>query len=232
LIPRNPGDFKLPPISFSYFDPSANQYKTITSEAFDISVEKGDETQSAAVVSGLSKEDVKFVGKDILFIKVGNIKLFKTNNHFFGSFLFYGIYALALLAFAVIIIMRRRIIKQNANIAFVRNKRADKFASKRLKQARIHLQANEKEKFYEELLKGIWGYLSDKLNIPLADLSRDTAKEYLQGKGIAPDLLNNFIGLVDNCEYARYAPASSDIMMKDDYQKAMEIITTLQQKLR
>jgi hypothetical protein len=232
IIPRNPGNFKLTPISFSYFDVGANQYKTLSSKEFDFTIEKGSSTQNTTIVSGLSKEDVKFLGKDILFIKTSNFNLKKVNHYFFGSIWFDFIYALGLLGFIVIVWFRRRVIQQNANLALMRNRRADKFASKRLKQAKIHLAANEKAKFYDELLKGIWGYLSDKLNIPLSELSRDTACEIFTKREVDQGTVELFIQLVDNCEYAHYAPDSSGISLQDDYNKAIDLISKLQHKLR
>jgi len=232
MIPRNPGTYKIPAINFSYFDPATGQYKTTSSQEFDINVAKGDDVQSATVVTGLSKEDVKFLGKDILFIKTGNFNLVRVGQHFFGSIGFYMIYILGLLAFIGIIVWRRTMIRQNANAALMRNRKADKFAAKRLKQSKIHMLANEKEKFYEELLKAIWGYLSDKFNIPLADLSRDTSIELLQGRNVDKETVDQFIELVDNCEFARYAPGATSDSIQQDYQKTIALITKLQQKLK
>jgi hypothetical protein len=232
LIPRNPGDFTIAPLTFSYFDVASNQYKTLKSNEFNFKVEKGAGGQSSNVVSGLSKEDVKFFGKDILYIKTNHFNLSKINNYFFGSGLFYLIYIAGLIAFGLIIWFRRRIITQNANIAYVKNRRADKFATKRLKQAKIHLTANEQEKFYDELLKAIWGYLSDKLNIALSDLSRDTALEMLRNRGVDEETLLSFIQLVDNGEFARYAPSSAGISIQEDYNKAIDLISKFQNKLK
>jgi hypothetical protein len=114
----------------------------------------------------------------------------------------------------------------------VKNRRADKYASKRLKQAKIHMGHNEKEKFYDELLKAIWGYLSDKLNIPLSDLSRDAAREVFEQRQVDQETVSLFNQLVDNCEFARYAPESAGISLQDDYHKAIDLISKLQHKLR
>jgi hypothetical protein len=232
LIPRNPGNFRISPISFTYFDIASNQFKTLTSGEFNFSITKGADSLATNVISGRSKEDVQFLGKDIIFIKTNDFKLYKANRYFLGSLWFYLIYIVGLIAFITIIWFRRRIIRQNANIALVRNRRADKFASKRLKQAKIHLGNNEKEKFYDELLNAIWGYLSDKLNIPLSDLSRDTTREIFEKREIDEEIVHLFIQLVDNCEFARYAPGSAGISMQDDYSKAIDLISKFQQKLR
>ena len=232
LIPRNPGNYRISPITFSYFDVAANQYKTLTSSKFNFTVEKGSNTQNSNVVSGGSKEEVKFIGKDILYIKTGNFKLSGINDFFLGSRWFNFAVTASLLAFIVIVWFRRRLIRQNANMAFVKNRRADKYASKRLKQAKIHLGLNEKQKFYDELLKAIWGYLSDKLNIPLSDLSRDTARGIFEKRQVDQETIILFNQLVDNCEFARYAPESAGNSLQDDYHKAIDLISKLQHTLK
>lgn len=232
VIPRNAGSYKIPAINFTYFDPSLGQYKTITSHDFDIEVAKGDNVESATVVTGLSKEDVKFIGKDILFIKTDNFDFVRAGEYFFGSVLFYLIIIVSLLAFVGIIIWRRSVIRQNANAALMRNRKADKFATRRLKQSKVHLLANEREKFYDELLKAIWGYLSDKFNIPQSDLSRDNAIDLLNKHNVDEATVKQFIELVDNCEFARYAPGTSNDSINQDYQRTIDLITKLQQKLK
>jgi hypothetical protein len=232
IIPRNAGEFHIGPVAFSYFDVDANQFKTLNSDEFVLNIEKGPETAATTVVSGLAKEDIKFIGKDILFIKTNDFGLSKTNSYFFGSFFFWLLYLIGIIAFGSLIWMRRRLISQNANVALVRNRRADKFASRRLKQASLHLKASEKEQFYEELLKAIWGYLSDKLNIAQSELSRDTARDLLEKRGVEEPVLKLFLEIADSCEYARYAPESTGAALHDDYNKAMELITKLQQKLK
>ncbi|HEY4787846.1 MAG TPA: BatD family protein [Bacteroidales bacterium] len=232
LIPRNPGQFNISPITFSYFDVAANQYKTLTSKEFSFDVAKGADNQTGNIITSQSKEDVKFLGKDIRFIKIKDFKLLKANSYFFGSTFFYVIYILGFLVFVLIVWFRRRIIKQNANVAYVRNRRADKFASKRLKQAKSYLTTNEKEMFFDEVLKAVWLYLSDKLNISLAELSRDTALELLKNKNIDEEIIQMFNQLIDNCEFARYAPSAPGVSMQDDYQRAIDLITKLQQKLK
>ncbi len=232
LVPRNAGEFRVAPIAFTYFDIGANQYKTITSNEFVFNIEKGNESQATTVVTGLSKEDVKYIGKDILFIKTNNFRLSARYGSLFTSFWWYLIYIGGIVTFITIVWFRRRSIQINSNVALVKNRRADKFATKRLKQAKIHLDTQQIGPFYEELLKGIWGYLSDKLNIPLSELSRDYARELLGKHNLESEISTDFINLVDNCEFARYAPPSLSNTMQTDYDKAIDLILKLQQKLR
>ncbi len=232
IVPRNPGEFRIAPLAFTYFDVSSNQYKTITSKEFVFNIEKGESSQATTVVSGLSKEDVKYIGKDIFFIKTNNFAVSPKYESLYTSILWYSIYIVSLLSFITVVWFRRRNIMINSNVALVKNRRADKFATKRLKQAKIHLDAKENEKFYEELLNGIWGYLSDKLNIPLSELSRENAREMLEKHNLTPEIIQDFVQLVDNCEYERYAPPSQSISMQNDYDKAIDLMLKLQLKLR
>lgn len=232
LIPRAPGKITLPPIEFSYFDPIAKQYKTLTSPATTIDVEPA--TGGGNIVTGraVSKEDLRFLGKDIEYIKLNDIKLRKSGSRLFGSVFFYAGYILPLLIFISILLWRRNYIRQSANLALTKNRRAQKFATRRLKKAKEYLAQSKKENFYEEVLKAIWGYLSDKLNIPVSELSRDNAREQLLDSGVDEESVIRVMNLLDTCEFARYAPASNDNTMESDYREAVSVITRIQEKIR
>ena len=233
IIPRHSGDFTIPPVEFSYFDIPTKKYKKYTSDEFKISVAKsGDEDKNPAVISGLSKEDIKFIGKDIRFIKQGKEKLRLKNDLLFGSSLFYSIYAGSFLLFMFIILFWRKKIQEAANIVRVKNKRANKIARMRLKSASVFLKNKDTVHFYDELLQAIWGYMSDKLAIPVSELSRDKAMEMLVKFNIDEELKNKFIELLDSCEFARYAPSAVHHEMDITYQKAVDIISKLEQKIR
>jgi hypothetical protein len=232
IIPRHAGDYKISPIEFSYFDPSSKLYKTLTTREFNISVAKGKEDTTSVIITGLSKEDVKLLGSDILFIKNQPFKLFKMNRFIIGSIEFYAIYIISILLFVLFIIIRRKRIKRSADAGLVKNRRANKYARRRLRKALRMLKNNNSEAFYEEVLRAIWGYLSDKLNIPVADLSKDTSKEALIRNNIDEELLNTFYYIIDNCEYARYSPEHESEEMHKLYNKAIKTIIKLQQKLK
>lgn len=232
IIPRHAGNFKISPIKFSYFDPSSKVYRTLTTQEFNIAVAKGKEDTTSVIITGLSKEDVKLLGSDILFIKNKPFKLFKMNRFIIGSVKFYAIYLLAIVLFVLFIIIRRKRINRNANVGLVKNRRANKYARKRLRIALGMLKKNNHESFYEEVLKAMWGYLSDKLNIPVADLSKDTSKEALIKNKIDEELLNTFYYIIDNCEYARFSPEHESTEMHKLYNDAIKTIIKLQQKLK
>ncbi|UCH13535.1 MAG: protein BatD [Bacteroidales bacterium] len=232
IIPRHAGEFKISPIKFSYFDPSSKLYKTLSTREFNISVTKGKEDTTSVIITGLSKEDVKLLGSDILFIKNKPFELVKMNRFIIGSVKFYAIYLLSILLFVIFIIIRRKSIKRNANVSLVKNRRANKYARKRLKKALSMLKKNNHESFYEEVLKAMWGYLSDKLNIPVADLSKDTSREALIKNNINQELMNTFYYIIDNCEYARFSPEHESTEMHKLYNDAIKTIIKLQQKLK
>lgn len=232
LIPRAPGKMTLPPIEFSYFDPIAKQFKTVSSPSVTLDVDPATNNGSVASNHGVSKEDVQFLGKDIEYIKLNEIFLRKKGNVLFGSLFFYGGYLVSLLLFGGILIWRRNYIKQSSNLVLSKNRKAQKYAISRLKKAKEYLVQAKKENFYEEVLGALWGYISDKLNIPVSDLSRDYARVQLLHANVDEGLIQRTMDLIDTCEYARYAPATSDNTMENDYKEAVSIITQIQEKIR
>ena len=233
IIPRYSGTYRIAPITFSYFDTKTKKYKTITSKEFEIFVEKGsgDAEMTSGVVQGLSKEDVKFIGKDIRFLKTG-FQLKKKEKTLFNSLMFYLAYAISALLFIIIIIVRRVQIKQNANQASVKNRKANRVSKKRLKKAAGFMKQNHDEKFYDEILKAVWGYLSDKLLIPVANLTKDNVSEILEQRKVDNESILSLIQLLDACEFARFAPASVTGGMEDIYKKTVKLISKLDQKIK
>ena len=232
IIPRHAGTYRISPITFSFFNPKTEKYQSVSTKEFVIDVAKGEETEGGSVITGLSKEDVQFIGKDIQFIKQNELKLRNLDETYFGSGRFYLTYGISLLFFGMLVFFRKEQIKKNADISRVKNRKANKLARKRLKIANNHLKQGNSEKFYEETLKGLYGYLSDKLSIPMADLSKEKAVEAFENQQVQHDLQNQFIELLDTCEYARYAPKSNHQVATDDYEKAIQVITKLEQNLK
>ena len=232
FIPRFAGNFTIPSVRFVFFNPSTRQFETQTTDAYNIKVEKGSDDTNASVVSSFSKENVKMIGKDIRFIKQNKSKLKPKDSSFYGTFEFYIIYILSLLAFAVLFVLNRKKIKENANIALMRNKRANKIANKRLREASVFLKNNDAEKFFESVIKALWGYLSDKLSIPVADLNREKASESLLNKGIEQETISELLKIIDDCEYARYAPAAFSGTMKDVYDGAARIMGIFEKQIK
>lgn len=232
IIPRYAGDFTIPAQKFVYFDPATRTYKTTFTKQFDIHVEKGSDDQSTTVVSSLSKENVKYIGKDIRYIKQNNLVLNAVNDHFFGSIPFYGAYGVSILAFIFILIFQKKRARDNANIALMRNKKASKMARKHLKAASICVKADNKEEFYDALLRAFWGYLSDKLTLAQSELNRDNAKATLSEYTVNDETIEEFISLIDTCEMARFAPSAVHEQIADLYKKAEKVIGKFEKQIR
>lgn len=238
IIPRYSGEYKIPGIRFSYFDPQSNSYKMITGKDYDIHVRKGAEkgtagTEGNAAVKSFKKEDVRFVGEDIRYLKTGALKLKEAGVRFFGTTSYWLALLIPFVLFVVGAILNRRRIKANADIVRVKNKAANKMARKRLKVAAGAMKNHNAEQFYDEVLKALWGYMSYKLNIDRAELNRDNISEILQQKGADEDWIKEFIAVLDTCEYARYAPGSnSDQEMGKVYSDSIEVITRLDKAIK
>ena len=230
VIPRVSGDFSLTPLEFSYFDPAKNKYVTLSSDTYNLTVERSANEGGSGIIYAGGQESIKVVGNDILhIITVG--KLHKTEGLLFASTLYFIIIVVMFVVFAAAIILNKRINKFNQNQVLVRNKKATKIAKKRLKNAYDYLKIKDQNHFYEELSQALWGYISDKLNISRSQLSMDTVREMMNSKNVSEDIVNQFIELLNNCEFARFAPGDSDKKMEDLYQKGLDVITKAEKNL-
>ncbi len=232
LIPRHAGNYRIPPVTFSYFNPDKDDYYILQTSEFRIAVEKGEEEEPVNVISGLSKEDLKILGSDILFIKTYRFKLFPSGKTLFGSLSFYLLYIIPLLLFILIVLIRRVHIKKRQNIELLKNRKASKVARRKLRQALRYLEQERKEEFFASLLHAFWGYLSDKLSIPISELSRETAEKNLSTHLSDKELIDRFIKVIDDCEMARYSPQSGTEQMDTLYTEAMKLIIKMEQNLR
>jgi hypothetical protein len=232
FIPRYAGTFTIPSENFIYFDPSSQSYKTLPTTEFTIHVEKGADDQSTTVVSSISKQDVKYIGKDIRYIKTDNTSLKSKNAILFGSFNFFLIYIAALLAFAFLVFFQQKRIRENANLALMRNRRASKIARKHLNAASLCVKSNNRDEFFEALLRAFWGYLSDKLTLPLSELNRDNARATLAKYSVEDSTIEEFMSLIDICEMARFAPTAVNESIAELYQKAEMLISNFEKQIR
>lgn len=232
LIPRHYGNFTIPPVTYSYFNSSTGKYESLTTPEFRFHARKvSGESSEITVYGGVSKEDVKFLGKDIRFIRTDPGKLKRPSILIVSRNSFYLGYIIALLTFLIILFIRKEHIRRNADIVAVRNRKAGKIAVKRLKEASICLKKGETDRFYEEILKAIWGYLSDKLNIPVSDLTRNSAVDALKAGGIDDEKIKALYTILDKCEYARYAPASAGTELSEIYNDASRFIRSVENSM-
>ncbi len=231
-IPRSAGSFVIPPMEFSYFDTQDKTYKTLKTSAYSLTVEKGESDDTAVVGTYVSKEDVKQISTDIRYIAVQPVALRPEPVLFFGTWKFWLCYLLPLMLAALMFVFFRKQIKENADVARRKNKKANKVAQKRLKAAKKYWKENKKELFYDEVLKASWIYLSDKLSIPMANLNKANVCDELAAHQVPQEHIDAFIDVLNTCEFARYAPASGEDPMGELYAKVVKVISNLEECLK
>jgi len=231
-IPRTPGEFTIPPVEFTYFDPDKRQYVTVKSKEFALSITPDGNDSGRVLVTGYGKEDIKFIGKDIRFIKTEPAKLRLQHSFLFGSALYFTLIVLAILLFGAFVVLFGKRRREMSNIALIKNRKANRVAQKRLQVAEKHLRADSKAQFFEEVHKGIWGYLSATRIIPYANLTSDSAREELAKRGIENADIEELMRIIGVCEYARFAPKAEHSEMDSLYQSAHRLISKLEQAIR
>jgi hypothetical protein len=232
VIPRSPGNFRIPPVQFSFFDPSSGTFRNVSSSALDLAVARGSETGSDATIAGNVREDVRIISRDIRHIKTTGIILRQIGDDPFGSFRFYLWFIGPVVIFTVFILLQTKNIRDRADAARMKNRRASRMARRRLKLAGRHLEENNSQQFYDETLRALWGYLSDKLLIPVSELNRQNAKAALAEKNINENDIGQLMDVINKCEFARYAPAASDADKNTIYRNTMQVITSIEQNIR
>ena len=231
-IPRHAGTYTIPPIEFSYFDLKSQSYKTLKTDAYTLNVAKGEGNADQVVANFTSKEDLKVLGQDIRYIKTGNTRLTQKDDYFYGSTSYWLWYIVPLALFIAFMVIYRKQAMENANVAKVRTKKANKVATKRMKNAGKLLAEKKSEAFYDEVLKALWGYISDKLSIPVSQLSKDNIEEELQKHQVADELIKEFINNLNDCEFARYAPGNQDEKMDKIYSSAIDVISKMENSIK
>ncbi|PZX14410.1 oxygen tolerance protein BatD [Breznakibacter xylanolyticus] len=234
VIPRHAGDFTIPPVTLSYFDIHTKQYKQLSSGNITINVEKGSGDESAAVIQqfAASREDLKFIGKDIRYIKTDKGKMKPRGSFLYGSLMFWVLMIVPVIGFIIFILVIQKQLHDSANVIQTRHRKASKLATKRLKQASHLLKTGHKEGFYDELLRALWGYMGDKLKLPVAQLSRDNASNLMSQMQVPEGTIQRFMNILDTCEFARYAPASGSAEMDKLYHETIETITLLENQMK
>lgn len=233
FIPRSHGDYVIDPVVYSYYDVNQNKYVTLETPPIPIMVERGNESDAGGVVmSGTVRKDVQNLGSDIRFINVKASGLSPKGDFFVGSVLFWVILALLAVAAAVCWAVFRHIAARKADVVGTKNRKATKMALKRLQLANTFLKQNLYTAFYEELHKALLGFISDKLNMPVSELSRERITEALAEGRVEASLIEAFIGILDACEFARYAPDSGHEAMEAHYQAAVEVISSIDSEMK
>lgn len=230
--PRFEGEYTIPSIHFAFFNPATGSYVTRSTPEYTLQVRKGTDDPSGPVMSSRRREELQLLGQDIRFIKQGNPMLRTTGSTFFGTALYYFFYGASTFLFVVLFIVFRKKARENANAALMRNKKANRLAVRRLKDAAGFMKKNQHEAFHESILKAFWGYLSDKLGIPVANLNRDSAVETLAQRNVEEGLINDFVEIIEHCEFARFAPSGGSQTRTELYHKAVSTMSRLEKQIK
>lgn len=233
FIPRHSGNYEIPSAEFSYFDVNERTYKTLRTPVYKLEVSKGSGAENQTVVGNyVDKEDVKQLGKDIRYIQTEDIELSKEEISIYGSLTCWLMYLIPLLISLVLFIFFRKKALENADLDLVKNKKANKIAQKRLKLAQRLLKEGKKDSFYEEILKAVWDYLSDKLSIPVALLTKEKVADELSKRAVEAPVLNQLNQILSTCEFARYAPNSGQQEMGNLYDDSIRVISELEEVIK
>ena len=235
-IPRFGGNFEIPSVKFVYFDVNKGSYQTLNTPVYKINVDgNATSTSGTTVVSPtVNKENVKQLSTDIRFIHTDIEKdLNRKSSHFAFSSSMYVCLLTPLFIFIIVLLLLQKQAKENANVALRNTKRANKVAKKRLKEAQKCLKAGEKSKFYEETMRALWGYIADKLTIPVSELTKDNVQEKLTSHSCDEELIKEFLSCLSDCEFARFSPVVDDSLSMDNiYNRAADLIGKLDNTLR
>ena len=226
IVPRNQGTYNIPAVEFTYYDITENKYKTIKTQPFKLEVSKGSgDSGSSADYSNLKNQDIRP-------IKGGDIKVINVNDIFFDSASYWTVLSVLFIAFIGLLVTFRRRAIENANISKMKSKKANRIATKRLRNASKLMLAGDNNKFYDEVLRALWGYIGDKLNMPVEQLSRENISETLTNHGVDEDTVTMFIHAIDECEFNRYAPGDAKGNMNMTFESAMTAIIKIEDVMK
>ena len=229
-VPRHQGKYEIPPVELVYYDTQVNSYKTIKTQAFELNVAKG--SGSASVTDYTGQEEVEQLNKDIRYIKTGDAAVHDVDDFFFGSTGYWvAMLLLAAIFVSLFVVFRHRAI-ENANIDLMRGKKANKVATRRLKKANGLMLDGKASLFYDEVLRALWGYVGDKLSIPVENLSRENISQRLGERGVGEETISLFIGALDECEFERYAPGDVAGNMSKTFEAAMTAIMKIEETMK
>ena len=230
FIARAEGTYSIDPIEFTYFDLQRNEYVTLRSRPMTLEITPDERGGGDAVVMqgrGLSKEEVRLLGEDIRFIKLGNPQLRAARVPFLFSGAYWGLQGLIVVLFVAVYASLRKRIRESQNLALVRGKRANKVAVQRFRAAKGYMEEQNRHAFYEEMLRALWGYMGDKFNIPVANLTKENVREELHKRGVSAEDSQRFTNIITQCDEAQYSPAES-ARMGDVYSEGVDLISRIE----
>lgn len=221
VVPRHGGKFVVPPVEFTYFDTKTDSYKTLRTDSFLLSVAN----TKGFVSNHANREDVKVLNSDIRYIMTGGRGTHQTGSRFFASRFYFALYPLAI--FTVLVIGFVRYLNQKSDGSKKRGRRAGKAAAKRLKEAAKLMKQGEREAFYDEIMRALWGYVADKLSLPVSGLSKDNVRQLLLERNVADTDIQCFLDVLSDSEFARFAPQAAGVTMQQTMDNAVDVINTL-----
>jgi hypothetical protein len=230
LVPRNAGEYKIPVGDFSYFDLEKNAYQKIAGQEFVLKVLKGEES-SAPVVTGVSKNDVQFIGKDIRFIKTAPLVLPQNSPILYNTPLFYSAMTAPVLLFMLLLGWRKRKEEREGNVSLIKSRGANKVARKRLSTAKKFLDQQNRTGFLDEMFRALWGFVSDKLQIPVSELSKENVANAMAARKVSQETVGGFISALDRIELARFAPGVAS-SIEEIYKSGINVISKLEEEIR
>ena len=234
FIARAEGAYDIEPIEFTYFDPQRVQYVTLKSKPLTLEITPDARGGGDAVVMqgrGMSKEEVKMLGQDIRFIKLGGAQLRSERVPFIFSAAYWILLLGVLALFTMIYVALRKQIRESQNVALVRGKRANKVAVQRFRAAKRYMEEQNRHAFYEEMLRALWGYMSDKFNIPVANLTKENVREELHKRGVSSEESQRFTDIITRCDEAQYSPVES-ARMNDVYSEGVNLISRIESVIK
>ncbi len=235
IIPRYAGTFEIPSVEVSYFDLASQSYKTLRTQPYTLSVDRADR-QDALVTGnytgGTAKQQVRVLGQDIRYLKTGPLNLQQRPVFIYAAAWFPWVYILPFVLFVVVLVIYRKQIKANADLARQRTRKANKVAVKRLRRAAVYLKQNNRAAFFDEVLKALWGYTSDKLSIPLSELSKDNMDAQLAKRQVPEDIRQDYMTILEACEFEQYAPGQAGQTMDELYAKTLQVIDKMENTIK
>ncbi len=231
VIPSKEGEYALKDINFSYFDVEKKQYVILPSAEVKVTVDAPDPNSVGSAQVYNPKHEIQTEENDIRYIKTGDLRLHPVDEEFFSSWRHYGILGLITILFVGFVVVRNNYLKSQSDVVSVKQRRALKIARKQLTLAEKFKNQNKQDEFYNEVLTALNRYVSFKLNIPVSDLSKDTITENLIKKYVSTETIDKLIGTLNDCEYARYAPAAAEKDLNLVYNNTIGLITAIENEL-
>lgn len=225
VVPRNRGDYTIPAVSLTYYDTSTNSYKTIKTQPLQVKIEKGDGNKTTV-------DDFSDQPKDIKPIKTSDEDVVGVYTSFVGSGSYWLWLVLPFVVFVAVLVVFRKRALDSANIVASKQKRATKVATKRLKTAYRLMKVGRSGEFYDEVLRALWGYVGDRMNMPVESLSRENVVEAFEARNVQKETTEKFVHALDECEFERYSPGDPAGNMNKTYESAMIAIMDIENTIK